>query len=144
MCSSCRFSEMNPYCEERSSVLVDNVHGKLWHLHTFLLKERILEQQFMLMIHHLASQRQTAELRSISYLWEVMYSIQLQCALMFKKMQTNGKHKVAGRRPLALNGNLNLITNDTYMNFLSTLRKTLSLAFLLYRTSNLSLYSIIA
>lgn len=98
----------------------------------------------MLMIHHLASQRQTAELRSISYLWEVMYSIQWQCALKFKKIQTNGKYKVAGRRALALNGNLNLITNDTYMNFLSTFRKTLSLAFLLYRISNLSLYSIIA
>ena len=41
----------------------------------------------MLMIHHWASQRQTAELRSISYLWEVMYSIQLQCALKFKKIQ---------------------------------------------------------
>ena len=45
----------------------------------------------MLMIHHLASQRQTAELRSISYLWEVMYSIQLQCALKFKKNSNEWK-----------------------------------------------------
>ena len=43
VCSGCRFSEVNPYCEKRSAVLVDNAHGKIWHLHIFLVKEIILE-----------------------------------------------------------------------------------------------------
>ena len=43
VCSGCRFSEMNPYFEKRSAVLVDNAHGKIWHLRIFLVKEIILE-----------------------------------------------------------------------------------------------------
>lgn len=40
-------SEMNPYCEKSIHSIVDNDHGKFGDLHIFLVKEIILEHQFL-------------------------------------------------------------------------------------------------